>query len=61
MDDLKMKNVLILDMTSLMCLLDGEAVELEDVVIAPGDDVLKAHRLAVAKSHLRKPEPEFHL
>lgn len=64
MDDLDvhpMKPVIILDLASVMCLLDGEAVEMEDILIAPADDVLKAHKRAAIMQHLRKPEPEFHL
>ncbi len=60
-EHLKMKPVIILDLASVMCLLDGEAVENQEYVIAPADDLIKAHKLAVVKKHLRRPEPEFHL
>ncbi len=56
-----MKRVIIMDLASVLCLLDGEAVETDNLVIAPADDLVKAHKLASIKQHMRKPEPEFHL
>ena len=57
----RVKPVVMLDLASVFCLLDGESVESEQVIIHPADDLLKAHDRSVALRDLRCPEPEFHL
>ncbi len=55
------KSIVKLDLSMVECLLDGEAIELENIVLIPADDLVEAHRKAVALHNLRTPEPEFHL
>ena len=55
------KRMIKLDLAMIECLLDGEPVECEDIVIIPADDLIKAHERAVSIRALRTPEPDFHL
>ncbi len=55
------KPVVRLDLASVFCLLDGESVEKDDIVIHPAEDLIKAHDRSVRLRELRSPEPEFHL
>lgn len=55
------KTVIRLDLAMVECLLDGEAVEFENVTIVPSDDLIAAHERSVRLHNLRSVEPEFHL
>ncbi len=55
------KPVIKLDLSMVECLLDGEAVELDSIVIIPENDLVEAHKRSVKLRDLRTPEPEFHL
>lgn len=55
------KPIFKLDLSMVECLLDGETVELDSIVIVPADDLVEAHKRSVKLRDLRTPEPEFHL
>ncbi len=55
------KPVIILDLDTLACLMDGQTVELDNAVIAPDKVMLEAHEHATFMRERRLPEPDFHL
>jgi len=50
-----------MNLAMVECLLDAEVVELDSIVIIPSDELIDAHKRAVALRDVRTPEPEFHL
>ncbi len=55
------KTRIAIDLAAVGCLLDGEIIEVDNIVLMPADDLIAAHDRTVELLNRRQVEPEFHL
>jgi hypothetical protein len=50
-----------IDLAAIECLLDGEIIEVDNIVLMPATDLIAAHDRTIELLNRRQFEPDFHL